>query len=115
MTLAEAGKKFGMPLCTLKKYIAWGLIRGDASSPESGAYEEEDFENLGLICMLLRAGFSEGEAREYLLLPETREGEEGRIRMLRKKRCSLLTQIHEKQRLLDSLDYLIWEKKSRWA
>ena len=38
---------------------------------------------------------------------------EEQIRMLRKQRFELLDGIHEKQQLLDQLDYMILEKKKQ--
>lgn len=38
-------------------------------------------------------------------------GEE--IAALRRKRCILLEEIHEKQRLLDQIDYQIYQKKEK--
>lgn len=108
MTLKEAEKKFGLPCDLLEKYISFGLIR-EGNMPEN--YRDEDFERLGLIDTLLGSGFTPEEAKKYLLLTEEMGTDEQQINMLKRRRRSLLNDIHKKQQFLDSLDFIIWSKK----
>lgn len=110
MTLQEAVKQFGLPHSVLEKYISYGFIRKNNISDE---YREEDFERLGLIDILLGAGFTPEEAKRYLLLTESKGTDEQQLSMLKKQRRVLLEDIHKKQRFLDSIDYMIWMKMNR--
>lgn len=110
MTLQEAVKQFGLPHSVLEKYISYGFIRKSNISDE---YREEDFERLGLIDILLGAGFTPEEAKRYLLLTESKGTDEQQLSMLKKQRRVLLEDIHKKQRFLDSIDYIIWMKMNR--
>lgn len=74
-------------------------------------FRDEDFESLGMIDTLLNAGFTTKEAREYLLHSGKLETEQQQITMLTNKRRIILDEIHQKQKLLDCLDYMLWEKK----
>ena len=113
MTLEEAEKKFDLPPGRLKQYVSFGFIKGTGSAGDATDYCAEDFERIGLIETLLSAGFSTEETKEFLHLTENIGTDEEQIRMLRKRRNSLLNDIHEKQRLLDSLDFMIWNKKKQ--
>lgn len=110
MTLQEAVKQFGLPHSVLEKYISYGFIRKNNISDE---YREEDFERLGLIDILLGAGFTPEEVKRYLLFTESKGTDEQQLSMLKKQRRVLLENIHKKQRFLDSIDYMIWMKMNR--
>lgn len=110
MTLQEAVKQFGLPHSVLEKYISYGFIRKNNISDK---YREEDFERLGLIDILLGAGFTPEEVKRYLLLTESKGTDEQQLSMLKKQRRVLLENIHKKQRFLDSIDYMIWMKMNR--
>lgn len=109
MILEEAGKKFNFSVDTLKKYVSYGFIK----STYPDGYTEEDFAHIGLIQMLMDAGFTAEETKRYLILTEEAGTDEEQIRMLKKQRWSLLDEIHKKQQLLDHLDYMIWKKNRR--
>lgn len=111
MTLAEAEKKFNLPMDTLKKYVSFGFIQAKRSETHAEDYRDQDFERLGLIETLMSAGFTEEETLKYLALTENMGTDEEQIRMLRKQRRSLLNDIHKKQQLLDNIDFMIWDKK----
>lgn len=113
MTLNDAVKKFDLPLDTLKKYISFGFIRENSNTDGTVQYNDSDFERLGLIDTLIRSGFTPEETKKYLMLTEDMGADEEQIRMLKKQRRSLLNDIHKKQQLLDSLDYMIWNKSSK--
>ncbi|MCM1228075.1 MAG: hypothetical protein NC320_11765 [Clostridium sp.] len=70
-------------------------------------------ENYGLIQLLTDVGFTAEEIRNYMELAETMKNDEEQIHMIRRHRRKLLDNIHEKQKLLDKLDFIIWEKKHK--
>ena len=111
MTLAEAEKKFNLPMDTLKQYVSFGFIHKKQNDSQAEDYMDQDFERLGLIETLMSAGFTAEETRKYLSLTENMGTGEEQIRMLRKHRYIVLDDIHKRQQLLDQLDFMIWNKK----
>lgn len=65
--------------------------------------EEKIFRNL------LDAGCSRDFAEDFLSL----EDKQTRLRLLSSHRCSLLDKIHEYQKQLDCLDYLIYSMRDK--
>lgn len=112
MTLKEAEKKFGLPRSVLEEYVSYGLIR-ESGVPEG--YRDADFERLGLIDTLFGAGFTPEETKRYLLLMESGGTDAQQVCMLKKRRRAVLDDIHKKQHILDSLDYMIWTKRNSGA
>ena len=102
MKLQEAVKQFGMSSQTLHAYEEAGLLRVGARQE----YLDEDIARLGLIDTLVTAGFSLCEIKQYIGLPEQEQ-----ISVLRRQRQKLLGDIHVKQQTLDSIDYIIWDKR----
>lgn len=111
LTLQDASKMFDIPVDILQQYEKSGLLQSTEQNKKTGSYEEDDFKQLGLVRFLLDAGFTQKETRRYLDLMKNNGTDEEQIRMLRKQRCELLEGIHEKQQMLDQIDYMIWEKK----
>ncbi|NZA37199.1 MerR family transcriptional regulator [Eubacterium callanderi] len=109
MTLQEARKRLGLSRDILEKYVSLGIIR-KGSMPDN--YREEDFDRLGLVDILRGAGFTSEEIKIYFQFEETTNADEQQISMLKRQRRLLLDDIHKKQRILDSLDYMILEKRN---
>lgn len=109
MTLIEAEKMFGLPHSILEKYTKFGFIR---ESDIEEDYRDADFNKLGLIDTLINAGFSTEEIKKYLSLTENEGTDEQKKDMLKKQRREILKDIHKKQQLLDTLDYIIWDIKN---
>ena len=109
MTLHEVEKRLGLPHSVLERFVSLGIIRKCGMSDE---YQEKDFERLGLADSFLNAGFSAEDIQKYFQLEESGDADEQQIGMLRKRRRLLLDDIHKNQRLLDSLDYMILEKRN---
>lgn len=109
MTLQDAEKRSGLPYSVLERFVSLGIIR-KSSMPDE--YQEKDFGRLGLADILLNAGFPAEDIQKYFQLEESGDADEQQIGMLRKRRRLLLDDIHKNQRLLDSLDYMILEKRN---
>ena len=63
----------------------------------------------GLSALLASAGFSAMDVRRYLEL-STRSGTEAaRVQILRGQRGRLMNELHERQQVLDKVDFLIWQ------
>ncbi len=100
MKLSEACGQYHIDSRKLRLYARCGLI--DPESPCSS----EELERLCLISRLYEAGV-EPERIKALLASSGPD----RLRLLRLERCRLLEEIHAKQCLLDSLDYMIHEQR----
>ena len=113
MTLEEAEKIFDVPPGRLQQFVSFGFIKAIGNACGATDYCDEDFNRIGLIETLLSAGFTPEETKRVLYLTENMGTDEEQIRMLRKRRNSLLSDIHEKQQLLDNLDFMIWHKRKQ--
>lgn len=109
MTLEMAEKKFGISMTVLEEYVSYGFLKA-TEKEECKEYRDQDFEQLGLIENLMRFGLSIKEIKKYISLDNEARSEE-QIQMLRRRRKSLLDEIHETQQILDNLDFMVWEKK----
>ena len=74
-------------------------------------YGQEDMEKLSPIMTLYDAGFNSTEVEQFIRdnNKSDKDMTAERIMMIRKKRNSVLDELHSKQRQLDKLDYLIYE------
>lgn len=71
---------------------------------------------VGVIGSLLKAGLAYEDIRQYLSQSNSgTENIEETLRILRQHRYSLLENIHEKQRLLDEIDYLIDDMRKKFC
>ena len=67
----------------------------------------------GLPVLLQSAGFSAPDVRRYLEL-STRSGTEAvRAQILRGQRGRLMEELHQRQQILDKVDYLIWQAERK--
>ena len=104
MTIEQASKRFNMSADEIERYLEEGYI--DKSGNE---LDESDFENIGLVSMLLKTGMARQDVCRYLELLKLQGTENERIRLLRTYRAELLDEIHKKQQSLDHIDYIIYE------
>lgn len=102
MTIIEDAGRYGVPEEILEQYELCGFCCG-----EQERCDDRDLEKLGLLLSLRDAGFSCEEAQEYMRLCLLGEStREERCRILKKKRCATLEEIHLQEKRLDRLDYL---------
>lgn len=112
MTLHEASKRFHISMEKLKSYEENGLLEHQTLADGTFDYTETELRRIGLIHALLKSGMDLNLLKRYLKLLDDKTGsQEEQIRILRKQRCQLLDDIHEKQQTLDELDYMIRETK----
>lgn len=70
-------------------------------------YDDTDLERLSLIMTLHDIGFENPDIETYMkLLLERKNTEEQRMRLLDKKRRTILEDIHFREKQLSQLDYL---------
>lgn len=108
MTLQEAAIRFQINIEKLDFYEKNGLLECSRLIDGVPDYTEDELRRVGLIHSLLKAGFDIDSLKKYFSLP----GHDGadkkeKVRLLRKQRCQLLDEIHDKQQSLDELDYMI--------
>lgn len=108
MTLQEASVRFQINAEKLNYYEKSGLLESRQMVSGIPDYTEDELRRVGLIHSLMKAGFDMDSLKKYFSLTgsDNRSREE-RIRLLRKQRCRLLEEIHDKQQSLDELDYMI--------
>lgn len=110
MTLKEISSHFHIGMETLCFYQDNRLLTGKRGSSGEMEYQDEDIERAVQMHFLLKAGMDLESVKRFAALCE--EGTHTRaaqIRILRKYRYQLLEEIHQKQQMLDRLDYLIRE------
>lgn len=90
MTIQEVSERYHIPMEILKEYESWE-INGSAKK-EMGAwqYDDTDLERLSLIISLHDMGFESQEVESYMKLLGQEGTETQRMRMLNKKRYSIL-------------------------
>lgn len=112
MTLNEASKRFKISIEKLKSYEENGLLEHQTLADGTFDYTETELRRIGVIGSLLDSGMETEEIKRYLRLQNDKgSSREEQIRILRKQRCKLLDNIHDKQQVLDELDYMISEAK----
>ena len=112
MTLNEASIRFQIDIDKLKSYEENGLFSHRTLADGISDYTQRDIRRISLIHSLQKFGMDTEELKKYLrLIDGNTESKEEQIRILRKQRCKLLDEIHEKQQSLDELDYMISETK----
>ena len=86
-------------------------VRKEKTESGETDYPEAELRKAAQLCALQRAGMELEELKKLCDLQ--RSGCcEAKIRLLRKCRCRLLEEIHQKQQALDRLDYLIYRMKN---
>ena len=63
----------------------------------------------GLSALLESAGFDPTDVRRYLELSACSGTEAARVQILRGHRGRLMNELHQRQQVLDKVDFLIWQ------
>ena len=114
MTLADASKCFRIDKEKLLYYEENGLFDCHRQPDGTIEYCEETLEYVSLIDLLLKAGLNMEALKKYLEgLDNNNISDETRIKILMKQRCALLNDIHDKEKILNQLDYIIHESKKK--
>ena len=78
-----------------------------ASLSEKEIFDDEDMKKIALMMTLKRLGFSDEKIGCFMECPYCR------LTLLNQQRALLLDQLHDKQKLLDDIDYLIHDLKRK--
>lgn len=106
MTLKEVSTRFCIDFDKLRGYEENGLLTHSTLADGTFDYSESDVRRIALVNRLVKSGMTADEVKSYRAADKSVQ-----LRILRKRRCILLDEIHGKQQLLDEVDYLIEEKK----
>ncbi|MDD3222845.1 MAG: MerR family transcriptional regulator [Clostridia bacterium] len=112
MTLEEIARKFDISLDKLRKYEEQGLLKGTLLQNGEKVYSEKEISHIAQLNDLFKAGFSVEDVREYM---DNMRDEKQRLRLLRKYRNILISELHQKQKSIENLDYIIAEIKKKEA
>ena len=110
MTLREASKYYDIDFDRLALYEKYGLIAGTKIS-DGTDYPDSELQKVSLIDLLREANMNLEEIRFYLAKTTVSADMTKKISLLRRQRSKVLDDIHDKQKLLQSLDYLIYENE----
>lgn len=114
MTLLEASKRFKIDKEKLQYYEKTGLFDCHKQADGSIDYCDETLEYISLIELLLKAGLDMESLKKYLGgLGDDSISNEAQIKILIKQRYALLDDIHDKEKILNQLDYVIYESKKK--
>lgn len=77
-----------------------------------GELTDEILRRIGLVMTMEGMGIDLDTISRYLLLLEEKEkNQKELIGILRNQRCRMMEELHEKQRKVDQLDYMLYELK----
>ncbi len=112
MKIKEVSEKFNISITALRYYEKVGLFDDVTRVNNIREYEDKDIDRISLILSLKKAGLHIQTILQYIhLLKEGHSSNSERVCILKKRRCELLDEIHQQQKNLDSLDYLIYQTK----
>lgn len=112
MTVEEVIKQYKIPKKILDEYHSFGLCDAVREVMGDWKYDDEDLERLSMIMSLHDIGFSTEEVETYMkLLIAGTKTEPERMRMLNKKRASILDDIHFREKQVERMDYLRYEMR----
>ena len=111
MTLLQASEKFDISLDKLHLYEKNGLIKG--TQVDKSDYTEEEIKKVAVINLLSETGLDYEEIKSFLSEAKTNSEIARKIGLLKRQRGRVLDNIHDSQKLLQCLDYLIHETEKK--
>lgn len=112
MKIKEVSDRFNISTITLRYYEKAGLFDDVKRVNGIREYEDKDIDGLSMIITLKNLGFDIESVLKFVEL--SKQGDttiKERAVILKQQRCTLLDKIHEHQKNLDCLDYLIYKMK----
>lgn len=110
MKINEFSNKFNITRTTLRYYEKIGLFDGVKRVNGIREYEDKDIKLLSMIITLKHTGLSNESILKYMELSKQGDiSSRERTHILKQQRMKLLDEIHDKQKHLDCLDYLIYD------
>lgn len=110
MKTEEVSEKFNINIEELRYYESVGLLDDVKINDGIREYEDKDIKILSKVITLKNLELNISEISRYIKLMNLGlDGDNERIKILNKKRNILLDEIHDKQKNIDCLDYIIYE------
>ena len=114
MKIKEVSEKYNVPMTALRYYEKAGLFNQVKRINGIREYDDLDIERLSLILTLKNIGLSNETILKYIELNEQgAHTKKQQIQVLKLERQKLLDSIHNQQKNIDSLDYLIYQLKDK--
>lgn len=114
MTLFEACERFSIDKEKLQYYERSGLLDCHRQPDGNIDYSDETLEYIGLVDLLVKAGLNIEAIKIYLSgLRDNGISAEEQIKILVKQRYALLDDIHDKEKILRQLDYIIYKSREK--
>ncbi|WP_026889774.1 MerR family transcriptional regulator [Clostridium beijerinckii] len=113
MKIKEVSEKFNISITALRYYEKIGLLDDVKRVNGVREYEDKDIRHLSVIITLKNVGLSNDSILKYIeLLNQGDIFNIEKIHILKEQRQKLLDEIHNNQKNLDCLDYLIYKMKN---
>ena len=106
MTIQELSRQYHIGIDKLQYFCDNHFIK------EEQKYSDESIKRLSLMCTLYDTGMRAKTIKRFLSLANDENYSE-QAKLLSMHRYNLLDDIHEKQKALDQLDYMVHEIKNR--
>ena len=114
MNTKEACEHFHIKAEMLQIYESSGLLKGRKNSNDDIDYDEADLQYALQFGFLIKTGIDFDTLKYFVSLTNMKNNTcMEQIKILRRCRYKLLEIIHEKQQLLDQLDYMIYKLKGK--
>ena len=105
MTISELSMRYNIDVNKLR------LFENNKLITLKEEYSDQELEELSLLCTLYDCGFSGEKLKSYINCMAAGNSLR-QLGMLNERRYALLEEIHVKQKLLDKLDYIIYNIKN---
>lgn len=112
MKIHEVSEKYNISMATLRYYEKIGVLDDVKRVHGIREYQEKDIQQIALVLNLKQAGLDNNTIKEYLvLIKKGKSTSKIRIDVLKKQRNKILDMIHEQQKHIDCLDFLVYQLK----
>lgn len=112
MNIEEASEFFEMNPEIIREYEKQGFLQVCKNNDGQIEIHDKDAHRLCLINTFLNAGSETAVLKRFLRLWDEKLDKLEQIQILKKQRFNVLDKIHEKQQLLDRIDYMIQKVKN---
>lgn len=112
MTTSEIRRLYGIPETALKIYEEQVREIFSNKITEENEYSDQELEKISMVMTLQRFGFDDQEIGAFFgLAKKGQRTKQARLQMLQRRRNHILEEIHQKEKILDELDYIRYELK----
>lgn len=106
LTIHEMERLYKIDIAKLK-YLADNCL-----IEEKDSFDRKDEQRLGILCSLYDIGFRADALKRFMRF-DSEENFAGEVKLLNSYRSRILSDIHTKQKMIDQVDYMIYEIKNK--